>query len=128
MTVLVDSDVLIEVARGRDGRTLDLWLRTIERDDVLLACSPVTVAELWRGVRPAERETLRELFNALVCLPIDRETGRTAGDILRQFAASHAVEIADALIGASALVHEAALWTRNRKHYPAKGIRFLTSA
>jgi predicted nucleic acid-binding protein len=127
MTVLVDSDVLIEVMRGRDSVIGSRWKQATEADDVLLACSPVSVAELWRGVRASEQESLKVLFDALVCVTVDKETGKRAGDIMRQYAASHNVEIADALIAASALSHSAELWTRNRKHYPANGIRFYES-
>jgi len=35
------------------------------------------------------------------------------------------VELADALIAASAVAHGAELWTRNRKHYPMGDIVFF---
>ncbi len=89
MTVLVDSDILIEVMRGQNRIITTQWDRAVDSD-------------------------------------IDRETGQLAGDLMREFAASHNVEIADALIAAGAMIHEAALWTKNRKHYPAKGLRFFT--
>jgi predicted nucleic acid-binding protein len=38
----------------------------------------------------------------------------------RQFHASHAVELGDALIAATASVHTLRLWTRNRKHFPMR--------
>jgi hypothetical protein len=39
--------------------------------DALILFSPVSVAELWAGARPAEYETLEALFDALVCVPAD---------------------------------------------------------
>ena len=44
---------------------------------------------------------------------------------LRQYGKSHGVEIADALIAASAVANRATLWTRNRKHYPMKELSFF---
>lgn len=44
---------------------------------------------------------------------------------MRQFLRSHSVEVAYALIAASALLHHAELWTRNRKHYPMKDLTFF---
>jgi hydrogenase accessory protein HypB len=48
MTVLIDSDVLIAVLRGRDIEIRSAWDRLRDSDAVLM-CSPVTVAELWDG-------------------------------------------------------------------------------
>ncbi len=122
--ILVDSDVLIDVARGRDARLLARWTELSESDTVI-ACSPVTVAEMWHGARPDERQALEALFHALTCMPIGSEIGRRAGDYLRQFAKSHHVEPGDALIAATASIHNLAVWTRNRKHSPMKDCSFF---
>lgn len=123
MTVLVDSDILIEVSRGKDQRILSRWAELSQSDNLILY-SPVSVAELWAGARPREYEVLTRLFRVLICAPIDNETGRQAGDYLRQYRRSHGVELADALIASAASLSAAALWTRNRKHYPMKELSF----
>jgi len=64
------------------------------------------------------------LFRTLLCVPIDYETGRRAGNYLRQYQKSHGLQISDALIAAAALMNSAQLWTRNRKHYPMKELSF----
>lgn len=127
MSVLIDSDVLIEVSRGRDAAILKAWHQLADSDEVLL-CSTVTVAELWQGARPAEHKMLNGLFSALLITPVDHETGRLAGDFLRAYRKSHGVELGDALIAAGALLHNAELWTRNRKHYPMPGLDFFEPA
>ena len=124
MTVLVDSDVLIEVSRGRDQAIVKRWIELSQSDSPVLY-SPVSAAELWAGARPAEHAALSNLFRALVCIPMDGETGRRAGDYLRQYRKSHCVELGDALIASTAVLQRAALWTRNRKHYPMKGLSFF---
>lgn len=123
MTVLVDSDILIEVTRGRDRDILSRWEDLSQSDDALLY-SPVTAAELWAGARPNEHEALNNLFGALLCVPIDAKVGRQAGDYLRLYRKSHSVELGDALIAAAAALSDAKLWTRNRKHYPMKELSF----
>ncbi len=123
MTVLVDSDILIEVSRGQDREILSKWTE-LSRSDNPVLCSPVTVAELWAGARPREHEALTNLFRALLCVPIDSETDRQAGDYLRQYRKSHGLELGDALIAAAALLNRAELWTRNRKHYPMEELSF----
>jgi predicted nucleic acid-binding protein len=122
-SVLIDSDILIEVSRGRDNSILTRW-DELSRSDTAPLCSPVTVAELWHGARPHEQRTLRALFAAVTCVAIDLEIGERAGDYLRQYAKSHHVELGDALIAATASLHKAHLWTRNRRHYPMKEIVF----
>lgn len=123
MTVLIDSDVLIEVTRARDSDILGRWSELSESRGAVL-CSPVSIAELWQGALSREHEVLRNLFAALRCVAIDAETGQKAGEFLHLFRKSHGLELADALIGASAVVNKAALWTRNRRHYPMKAILF----
>jgi len=122
--VLIDSDILIEVARGRDTQILASW-QELAASETMLLCSPVTVAELWHGARPAEHKLIAALFASIVCVPIDAETGKKAGEFLRQYAKSHSVELGDALIAASATIHKLPLWTRNRRHYPMRDVEFF---
>lgn len=123
MTVLVDSDILIEVSRGRHNEILARWLELSESETVVLY-SPVTAAELWAGALPHEHKLLSGLFHALVCAIIDEKIGERAGAYLREYHRSHNVELGDALIAASAVQNEAALWTHNQKHFPMKEVEF----
>ena len=123
MTVLLDSDILIEGARARNQDILSRWTQLAESGSAIL-CSPVSSAELWAGALPREHEATAKLFRTLVCVPIDYETGRQAGDYLRQYRKSHGLQISDALIAAAAVLNRAELWTRNRKHYPMKELSF----
>jgi len=124
MTVLVDSDILIEVSRGKNAGIVSKWL-DLSNSAAAVLYSPVSVAELWAGARPNEHDALNNLFRALTCIPIDEESGLKAGVYLQQYRRSHGVEVADALIAASAVMNHAELWTRNRKHYPMKDISFF---
>jgi predicted nucleic acid-binding protein len=122
-SLLIDSDILIEVTRARDKSILSHWAE-LSRTDTAVFCSPVTVAELWHGARPHERAPLTALFGVVQCISIDLQTGQRAGEYLRQFAKSHHVEMGDALIAATSSIHNLELWTRNRRHYPMKDISF----
>lgn len=124
MTVLVDSDILIEVTRAKDSEVLRRWADLSESENAVL-CSPVSVAELWQGALPREHDVLADLFGALICVPVDEQTGLKAGEFLHKYRKSHGLELGDALIAASVVLNGAELWTRNRKHYPMSAISFF---
>jgi len=117
LTVLIDSDILIEVSRDRDKAIVSGWIE-LGRSDSLILISAISVAELWAGARPSEYKALEALFEALNCVAVDAAVGRLAGEYLRRYRKSHAVELGDALIASTAVTSGAKLWTRNRKHYP----------
>ena len=123
-SVLVDSDIVIEVGRARDSGLLSRWYALGQSTQPILY-TPVTMAELWHGVRPQDHAALDFLFATMNCVPLDKTIGRRAGDYLQQFSKSHRVELGDALIAAAASIHSCQLWTRNRKHYPMKDIEFF---
>lgn len=89
---------------------------------VPMAYSTVTAAEIWHGARAGEEAVIHNLLGAMICVPADGDIGKRAGEYLRQYRRSHAVELGDALIAATATLHEMPLWTRNRKHDTMKGV------
>ncbi|MGH9588459.1 MAG: PIN domain-containing protein [Acidobacteriaceae bacterium] len=123
MMVVVDSDVLIEVTRNRDRKLIAAWFSLIE-SEIEVMYSSVSAAELWAGALPHEHDVLTRLFRSLRCASYDEETGKLAGDFMRQYRKSHNVDLADAMIAAAAVQNGALLWTRNRKHYPMKEVAF----
>jgi len=127
MNVFIDTDVVIEVLRGRNREFTENWQR-LAASQVAILISPVTIAEVGAGARPKEQVAIARLFSPLICVPIDGLVGHRAGEYLLQYAKSHSVEIGDALIAASAVQSKSALWTRNRKHYPMPELKFYVSA
>ena len=101
-----------------------MWSQTVSQEEPLFY-SPVTLAEIRHGMRPHEREATERVLSSMVSVPVEVEIGTRAGDYLRAFHASHAVELGDALIAATASVHQLALWTQNRKHFPMKDVHFF---
>jgi predicted nucleic acid-binding protein len=125
MSVLLDSDISIEILCAQDQDILAQWTRLVASGQAILT-SPIVAAELWAGARPKERHVLEAYFSLLVTIPIDYTIGQLAGDFMQRYAAGRGLEIPDALIAASAVQHQAALWTRNRKHYPMPQLKFHT--
>lgn len=83
--------------------------------DAILADSDIII----KGLRNRNPE-IRDRWNALGDTQIERQ----AGDLMRRFRPSHGLELGDALIAATASLHGLRLWTRNRKHYPMRDLKF----
>ena len=56
---------------------------------------------------------------------VDAAVADTAGEYMRRFSKSHALNIGDAIIAATAAEMELSLVTRNVKHYPMKDISVI---
>ena len=125
MSVLIDSDIVIEVLRARDQAILTQWSALADSSSPILV-SPITFAEVGAGAFTSEQTMISRFFAPLTCVVIDQKIGQLAGEFLRQYSKSHNLKIADALIAASAAHSQAALWTRNRKHYPMPDLSFYT--
>lgn len=122
MKYLLDTDVLIEVLRN--NTSVSEQLKSLRRSDDSVCYSPITKAEIYHGLRGGEENRTAKLFEAMECLNIDDAAGEKAGEYLRTFRKSHGLELADALIAASAYQQQAAFITFNRRHYPMTDIRF----
>lgn len=119
--VLFDTDILIDILRGREAiRTflLDLTHHSVP------CCSVISVAELYAGMRPEEKHATDVLLDGLVIIPIVREVAEVAGRF-KSRVKSRRLELADCLIAATAFVEGATLATGNTKDYPMPEITVL---
>ncbi len=123
---LLDTDVIIEILRSREGVTSQV--EELFSDGHSLYYSPISKTEIYQGIRKGEELKTARFFDQLDCLVIDDEIGEKAGSYLKTFRKSHNLELADALIAASANQTKASLFTFNRKHYPMKDIKFYPKA
>jgi predicted nucleic acid-binding protein len=123
VSVFIDSDIVIEVLRGRDQAILSQW-RSLADSSSPILISPIAIAEVCAGAFENEIEKIARLFAPLTCVPIDRKIGQLAGEFLRLYGKSHGVKLADAFVASSAVQSQSALWTRNRKHYPMPELIF----
>jgi predicted nucleic acid-binding protein len=89
--------------------------------------TPVSVAEIYTGIRAGEEPTVQDFFEARGEVAIDAAIGRRAGAYLARYARSHGVELGDALIAAAATTAGLYLWTLNHKHYPMPDVRFYSA-
>lgn len=116
MSALVDTSVLIDVLRGEVAAAE--VLRNARRAGPLHA-SEVTRLEVLAGMRPREEAATRALLAALTWHPLDDRVAEVAGDLGRQWLpGNRGIDSADLAIAATAVLLDAALLTRNVKHFP----------
>ena len=112
--MLVDTDVLVWYMRGNEKAK-----RTI-RNLTEFSISVVTYIELIQGLR--NKEELNVLRNSLKgwnanIIYINEEISTKAMFMVEQYYLSHSIQLADALIGATAVIYGLPLLTSNTKHY-----------
>jgi len=120
---LLDTDVIIEWLR-HNPRIVG-WLETCDAAGDLLACTPVSVAEVYAGLRPREQFFVGEILQVLHCVELTQRVGHKAGHYRYTFGRSHGVEIADALIAAAAHANGLTLCSLNLRHYPMRDVKKL---
>jgi predicted nucleic acid-binding protein len=121
--IILDTDVLIDVLRGREATKIFLLEATTNS---VPCCSVISVAELHAGMRPAEQEPTNALLDGLVILSVTREIAEAAGHFKRS-SRSRRLELADCLIAATAFIEGASLATGNVKDYPMPEITVLAA-
>ena len=112
--MILDTDVLIWVSRGHPGAA-----RTIDAANHR-ALSIVSLMELLQGARSKQeaaqiRRSLRQLEFRI--LPLSESIGAIASALIEQHALAHGLQLADALIAATAIESGLQLCTANAKHF-----------
>jgi predicted nucleic acid-binding protein len=119
-SILVDTDVLVDFFRGNSKA-----VAFINTQSARIILSSIVVAELYAGVKGDAEQTALENFVSLFrVVPVSAEIAKAGGLYKRDYAKSHGVGLADAILAATAEAENAELKTLNRKHYPMlKGLR-----
>lgn len=123
--ILLDSSVLIELFRRKDKeKTLFYSLAKIYRT---LCISSVTYYEVGIGNRKSHAGYWEKLCENLLILPLDKECSENAISIYLDLQKENKlIDLADILIGATALTHDIPIATLNDKHFNRiKGLEIL---
>ena len=113
MPYLIDSDVLIDVSRGRAAA-----LEYIDGLPEGWAISQVSALELIVGAR--DNRDLRDIdsfLSAYVVVPLRSSTGTRAYELLKRYAKSNGLHVFDSPVAATAIEEGLTLVTKNRKHF-----------
>jgi hypothetical protein len=114
MTILVDTDVVIDFLRGQKEA-----VKFIQNNAKDLVLSVITHCELFAGARDGEESKILEAF--LISLPVCSLTAtiaKEAGLLKRRYQRSQGTGLGDAIIAASVLANKFVLATLNARHYP----------
>lgn len=131
---LVDANVLSEATRPRPNDRVLAWLTRHERD---IAVDPVILGELRFGIlllaRGRRRTRLERWFEdgvaRLHCIPWDAHTGLCWAQLLADLRSrGRAMPVKDSLIAATALTHDLAVATLNRRDFEVAGARLVDPA
>lgn len=111
---LLDSNILVDYLRNRT-EAVEFFGRLSAAPKI----SAITVAELYAGVREGrEREILDRLVADIGVVNVDSVIAAKGGLLRREYLKTFGLEIADAIIAATAQIEDAELVTLNRKHFP----------
>ncbi len=111
--VILDTNILIEILKG-EMRTV----RAVEAMSGELFVSSITAMELYYGaLNKAETTKIEKFLHHFTILYPDATISRRAMELVKRYAKSHALNIPDSIIAATALVSGYPLMTYNRKDF-----------
>jgi tRNA(fMet)-specific endonuclease VapC len=112
--ILCDTNILIEFYKNRLEVAAELRRIGQER----LAVSTVTQAELYFGARDkAELKQLKQHLALLHQIPLDTLISTRFVQLMETYSLSHKLSLPDALIAATALSYDFALYTLNIRDF-----------
>lgn len=116
--LLLDTNIVIDFLRQRPPAVAYVG-RMLDDHPTGVFLSTVTVAELYAGVREGqERRILAAFLSLFKLLPVDDTVAELGGLLKRDYQAAFKIDLPDALIAATAQIHDLTLATRNTKHFP----------
>ena len=121
--MVIDTDILID--HFHDHKAATSFIRDTLLTGRELFISISTVAEILAGMRPGEEADTETLLSLFIICPAGESIARAAGKYLNQYAASHQLDLGDALIAATASHMGVKLATRNVKHYPMTDVQVV---
>ncbi len=114
---LLDTSVIIDVLNQKRGRW-QLLASLVEAGDTL-ACSVLTVTEVYAGIRPKEMALTERFLEGLEQYELDSNLARFAGLLKNEWTRKgRTLGVVDLIIAATALAHNLVLMTDNRKDFP----------
>ncbi|MBS7631477.1 type II toxin-antitoxin system VapC family toxin [Candidatus Bathyarchaeota archaeon] len=119
--VCLDTDILIDHLRG--DREATRRIEELEGTGNILSTTAINAFELYCGAkktlkRRENTEAVRRLLDRLLVFSFDERAAENAGELAAKLEADGAsIGLRDVLIGATVIVNDGELMTRNIKHF-----------
>ena len=121
-TFLLDTSVIIDAINNKRERRE--FLRGLIEQGNLLACCPISVTEVYAGLRLKEEPSTRNFLRALELYSLTWPVAELAGLLKRDYGRKgRMLNLGDVIIAATALHHSLPLLTDNTKDFPMQGLR-----
>jgi predicted nucleic acid-binding protein len=122
--MILDTTFLIDVLRGdvSESPTAERLIADLDASGTARV-SAVSVVELWEGIHLSEttqdgQAKARSLLDGLHVVPLDHSIGMLAGELSADLISrGERIELEDVMIGATALLEDEAVVTRNVEHF-----------
>jgi predicted nucleic acid-binding protein len=112
--ILCDTNIFIEMYRG--NAAVSAVVHRIGQTNIVV--SDVVLAELFFGAKNKhELSFLYKDTSAFTSIPIQPEISALAVKLVAQYCLSHKLDFLDALIAATAIIHNTELYTLNVKDF-----------
>jgi predicted nucleic acid-binding protein len=114
---LLDSTVIVDLINNRRNRRK--IIEEIAAGGGMLACSVISVAEIYAGIRPKEEVITSQVLGSLVQYEVTAAIATRAGYLKNSLARQGiTILLPDALIAATVIENRLTLVTDNVKHFP----------
>ena len=122
---LLDTNIIVDVLRRR--RDAHILIERLLSEGHPLASCPITITEVYAGMRPHEEKATRAFMKSLVFLPVTAEIAEQAGHLKAGFAKrGKALSVQDVTIAAVSIAYECTLVTQNIKDFPMPELKLYS--
>jgi predicted nucleic acid-binding protein len=114
---LLDTNIIVDVLRRRKDARLELE-NLLSHGRPLASC-PITITEVYAGMRPHEEKPTRAFMKSLVFLPVTEEIAEHAGHLKADYAKRGKIlSLQDVTIAAVSIAYGCTLVTENIRDFP----------
>ena len=114
-SILIDTDILIDISRE-----ISTAINRMKQEKLTnqLCISVITQMELIIGCRnKIEQQKLNKFLKGFTVININESISNQASKLLEKYRLSHGLLIADAFIGATAIIYDIPLLSKNQSDY-----------